>query len=123
MGDFNSGPWIIGLILYFFILFVVINQVVSAANYYGIDADGIKFNDPGFENYNANMSTPDSASASDTASMSGIKDTLSIITGIGASQINIGIPAGFVYIFSILFFWIEFIMLIWAIYMAIPFFH
>lgn len=123
MGQFKSGTWIIILLIYFFGLFVVVNQVISASNYYSIDDNDIMFNDPGFENYNANMSNPDTASASDTASMGGITDTISVITGLGASEIDIGVPAAYIYIFSILFFWIEFVMLIWALYMAIPFFH
>jgi len=47
MGEFNAGRWIILILLYFFFLFLVINQVVIAANYYGIDTEA-QFNDPGF---------------------------------------------------------------------------
>jgi hypothetical protein len=122
MGQFQAGVWLVMLCIYFFSLFLLINSVVNAGADYGLIIDA-GFSDPGFENYGANMSTPDSASAGDTASMSGIKATFSIITGIGAGSINLGVPTAFVWMFSIMFFWIEFIMLIWAIYMAIPFFH
>ena len=122
MGKFQSGVWIIGLLIYFISLFIIISSVVIAANEYGIST-AASFADPGFGSYSGNMSTPDTASAADTADMSGIKTTLSIITGIGASDIILGVPAAFVYIFSFLFFWLEFVMLIWALYMSIPFFH
>lgn len=122
MGQFQAGVWLVMLCIYFIGLFLVVNSIVNAGNDYGLSIDA-GFADPGFENYGANITTPDSASAGDTASMSGIKTTFAIITGIGAGSINLGVPTGVVWLFSLLFFWIEFIMIIWAVYMAIPFFH
>ena len=49
MGQFNSGLWIIGIILYYFIFFLLTFSAVSAFNHYGIDASGISANDPGFQ--------------------------------------------------------------------------
>lgn len=123
MGKFKAGTWIIILFIYFFTLFIAVNQIVSASNHYNIETDNIRYADPGFENFNSDFDIPDNASSSDTGSISDLKATVSVITGIGASQINIGVPSAFIYIFSILFFWIEFIMILWALYMAIPFFH
>ena len=122
MGEFQAGKWIILLLLYFFTLFIIVNYTVQASNNYGIDIDA-RFADPGFGSKNINLSTPDSASAADTASMTGIKTSLAVITGINAEDVSIGIPTGYIYIFAFLFFWIEFIMLLWSLYMAIPFFH
>ena len=122
MGEFQAGKWIILLLLYFFTLFIIVNYTVQASNDYGIDTDA-RFADPGFGSKNINLSTPDSASAADTASMTGIKTSLAVITGINAEDVSIGIPTGYIYIFAFLFFWIEFIMLLWSLYMALSFFH
>ena len=122
MGDFAAGKWITLLLLYFFTLFVIVNYAVTASMEYGIETDA-HFADPGFGSEDINISTPNTASAADTASMSSVKTSLSVITGINAGNVGIGLPAAFIYIFSFLFFWIEFFMLLWALYMAIPFFH
>jgi len=190
MGEFKAGNWILGLLIYYFLLFIVVSQVVIASAYYGVSTTA-RFDDPGFSSQtvfgtlgtcsgttttacslsraNSNdtchqltgcewnegvdlclgthsfscatapnstvcrllngciltetQNVPDQTNLADTGSISNIKATLSIITGIGAGQIIIGIPAAFVYIFSFLFFWIEFFMLLWALYMALPFFH
>ena len=122
MGEFQAGKWIMLLLLYFFTLFVIVNYTVEASNDYGIDTTA-RFADPGFGRESVNISTPNTASLTDTADMSGIKTSLAVITGINAGNVSIGIPTGFIYMFSFLFFWIEFIMLLWSIYMALPFFH
>ena len=189
MGEFKSGTWILGLLIYFFLIFIAVNQTVIASNHYGISTTA-RFNDPGFSSqevfgtggicsgtiteyckdtngvtndtcilifgciwddtrdlcisghnfqcreatnfsfcslldcvWTASEDLPDQASMEDTGSISNIKTTLSIITGISAGNVNIGIPSAFIYIFSFLFFWIEFFMLMWALYMALPFFH
>lgn len=190
MGEFKAGNWILGLLIYFFLVFIAVSQVVIASGQYGITTTA-RFDDPGFHSatpfgtdgvcsgtttlacsltransndtceqitgceWNPSVSLclgthsfscttapnatvcrllngclftdtediPDQTNLADTGSISNIKTTLSIITGIGASEIRIGIPPAFVYIFSFLFFWIEFFMLLWALYMALPFFH
>jgi len=122
LGEFQAGKWITILLLYFFGLFVVINYVIAASIDYGITTDA-RFADPGFGSEDVNLSTPDTATLTDTASMTSVKTSLAVITGISASDVSIGLPAAFIYIFSFLFFWIEFFMLLWSIYMAIPFFH
>lgn len=57
------------------------------------------------------------------ASMSVVKTTFSLMTGIGAEDVNIGIPTGFTYVFAFVFFWIPFVVMLWALYMALPFLH
>jgi len=122
MGEFQAGKWITVLLLYFFVLFIIINYAIATSNHFGLDTSA-RFNDPGFGSESINISTPNSASAADTADMSSIKSSLAVITGINAANVSIGIPTAFIYIFSFLFFWIEFFMLLFATYMALPFFH
>jgi len=47
MGEFNAGRWIVSILIYFFILFIIINQIVIASNEYSVTNDA-QFNDPGF---------------------------------------------------------------------------
>jgi len=51
---------------------------------------------------------------------SAVKDTILIMTGFDAS---IGAPASIMFIVSFFMFWIPFFMLLWSIYMALPFIH
>lgn len=51
---------------------------------------------------------------------SATKATIGVMSGFNA---DIGIPSAFQFIFSFLFFWIPTFMLIWAIYMALPWLH
>ena len=120
MGQFPAGRWFVGLLLYFFIFFIIVNYVGTAAAEYGID--GVEFDDPGFSDL-VNTSVNTSAAAADTGSWSSFWDTISFMTGIGAEDVEIGLPGAYQYIFSFLFFWIELVMLIWAGWMALPFFH
>lgn len=122
MGEFKAGQWIVVLLVYFFLLFLIISQVVSAALHYDVETTA-QFNDPGFGSEDINISNPDTASAADTASMSGITASISVITGINAANVKIGIPVGYIYIFSFLFFWLEFVMLLIALFFMLPFFH
>lgn len=48
MGQFSSGSWIIGLGLYFFIMFVFVFSVVNASNELGIQTNAYA-RDPGFQ--------------------------------------------------------------------------
>lgn len=50
MGEFRSGTWIISGVLYFFVLFIITFFGINAANEVGIDATGVTFVDPGFQN-------------------------------------------------------------------------
>jgi len=193
MGEFKAGSWILGLLIYYFLVFIAVNQTVIASSEYGVITDA-RFDDPGFSsstvfgtqgqcsgtiteyctdtnadtnntciriagciwdddagvagrcisghNFQCREATnfsfcslldcvwtstenlPDQASNTDTGSISNIKATLSIITGIGAGNIDIGVPPAYIYIFSFLFFWLEgLFILLWALYMALPFFH
>lgn len=51
---------------------------------------------------------------------SAVKDTMLIMSGFDAS---IGVPASVAFITGFLFFWLPFFMLLWSIYMALPFLH
>jgi hypothetical protein len=48
MGEFSAGRWIVGLSLYFFIIFLTVFSAIGMANDYGLDRTGIATNDPGF---------------------------------------------------------------------------
>lgn len=64
-----------------------------------------------------NSETGFSSSYDEENDISTIKATFGIMTGFEADT---GIPSAFNFIFSFIFFWIPFIMFIWAIYMVIP---
>lgn|SRR3990167_9161825 len=48
MGEFSAGRWMIGLLLYFFMEFLIIYSVLNASAVLGLDTAGISANDPGF---------------------------------------------------------------------------
>jgi len=129
MGEFNSGIWIVGISIYLFGLFLVVHSILNVANEYELDRDGVYASDPGFLSSKSNPeNTGDSyrnitISTSTSQNLGSIFDTLGFITGFGATSIGLGIPSGYIWIFSFLFFWIPFFMLAWAIYMALPFIH
>jgi hypothetical protein len=51
---------------------------------------------------------------------SAVKNTLLLMTGFDA---QLGIPGGFAFIGNFIFFWLPFFMLLWSVYMALPFIH
>jgi len=130
MGDFNSGVWIILLSVYFLVFYLIVSSAISGLNAMEID-NTLRFDDPGFnkvtapgtDGYTFNGSTTTLDYTRPTSSYSTFKASLSVMTGINSGNVNIGMPSAFRYIISFLFFWIPFFMLIWAVYMAIPFFH
>lgn len=63
---------------------------------------------------------PTQMSSSDNLDWSIIRDSIGIMTGFNAS---LGLPGAFQFIFSFFFFWIPFLALLWAVYMALPFVH
>lgn len=121
MGQFAAGPWFIGLLIYFFAFFVIVNYVIAGASDLGIDS-GYEFNDPGFTS-TANTTITTEAAAADTGSFAFFWDTISFMTGIGADDVSIGIPGAYQYMFSVLFFWLPLLMMLWAGWMALPFLH
>ncbi len=134
MGKFQSGIWLIGLMIYFFLLFTIIYTVVEAGKIYeeGVDYSTVDYksvsaDDVGFQNIEpqpvGNETFKRKWYAISSASISPVLSTLSIITGIGSGHVYVGMPVTFKYIFSFFFFWIPYVILIWAIYMALPFAH
>ena len=63
---------------------------------------------------------PTSIDPNEEYDWSTMRDTIGIMTGFRA---DIGIPSWANWIFSFLFFWIPFLLLVWSIYMALPFLH
>jgi len=125
MGDFQAGKWIVGLLLYYFLLFTIVSFTVQANNDYGNNV-ALTYNDPGFSHVQGytDLTGDNETINADTDYDSGtIKETLSFITGINASSVNFGIPTWLIYIFSFMFFWIEAFMLGFSIYMILPFLH
>jgi hypothetical protein len=49
-----------------------------------------------------------------------IKDSIGFMFGF---SFGVGIPAGWHFIFSFIFVWLPFFMMLWAVYMAVPFLH
>lgn len=129
MGQFESGKWIIGISIYLFFMFLLVFSSINTASHYDLNATGLQADDPGFLSDSTN---PENSGAeyrnvtldsSTTGNLNTIFDTLGFITGFGATNIDLGVPSGYVWIFSFLFFWIPFFMLAWSIYMALPFAH
>jgi len=129
MGKFDAGRWIIVLGIYFFSLFLVTTAVINSQSYLGYDASDLNVKDTGFLtsatdpdgrglNYR-NVTFTDTSSAN----MNSIFDSIGFLTGFGADTVSYGIPSGWVWVFSIILFWIPMFMLLWAIYMALPFLH
>lgn len=205
MGQFESGKWIVAISLYFFVLFLCVYCIVSAANEEGIDTGTLYFNDPGFVStgndpssvtgtcQGTNIPQCSNTFASDASceqipgctwmnstmvcygwhgiscsdiesnaslipvnftkqefcqmlrctyldatglevpivtvdpneqySMGSVSQTIAVITGIGYNSANLGMPASWAFVGQFLIFWIPFFMLLWAIYMALPFVH
>ena len=48
MGEFQSGKWVIGLSIYFFIFFLILYSTINAAAEIGVDHD-LSVSDPGFQ--------------------------------------------------------------------------
>lgn len=196
MGQFRSGSWAVGLLLYFFGFFILVNSYVQGASDYGLDTTNIYASDAGFSTptnqpfaqqgqctgrayyfcnsagidnqtvceqfigngcywsegffsepscrgvfetactniddestcrlFDCTWSDFSSATGAGTISPSSsfdwsvVKNTMLVMTGFNAS---IGIPASIAFIFGFIFFWIPFFMLLWALYMALPFLH
>jgi len=122
MGKFESGHWIIGLSLYFFMFFIVVNAAISLLDYYNVE-NNLRFDDTGFGSEGQIYDGNTSVSPDDSYSFDTFLDSISIITGVGAGNVEIGVPAEYKYIFSFIFFWLPFLALSWAIYMALPWVH
>lgn len=215
MGDFQSGKWIVGLLIYFFFFFVLIFSLLNAQSVIAPQSEVITVNDPGFQERgndflasdycsgtsnamnifgiipcksldieqeetcngvegcrwqnatllfnitisdavctdNLNLSyynlsggraavcdnissqylcdliqctwtnqadmIQEPVSLGDTTQLTTVWDTIKFIALFRA---DIGLGT-FTFLFSFLFFYVPFIMLIWSLYMAIPFFH
>jgi hypothetical protein len=57
---------------------------------------------------------------SDNFDWSVVKNTIGFMAGF---SFDAGIPSGWHFLFSFIFIWLPFFMLMWAVYMAIPFMH
>jgi len=135
LGSFQSGKWIIFLSLYFIVFFLTVFSITNVLS----DMDGenlagdLRFEDPGFQTvskgntddyeYNGSIGTDSIDYTKPTKAYSAFKTTIPVITGIQSGNVKIGMPPAFRWIFSFIFFWIPLFMMLWAIYMAIPFFH
>ena len=125
MGDFQAGHWIIFLLLYFFFFFLGVFSFLNAANSIGTDTSGIRLDDPGFVNASGQFGTPTNTTTTnllDDFSWGNVKATFNFMIGFGQGA-TLGIPAVANWIFSFIFFYIPFMMLVWAIYMGLPFLH
>ena len=128
MGQFNSGYWIIGLSIYYFVFFLLLASVIQVGYEYdtvdtsGVYQTGIEFDATEQKGSLTNLSDV-SADSSGNVNVKTLIKTLSFASGIGTSELGIGFPAGFQFIFSFVFFWIPATMLLFAIYMALPVIH
>lgn len=127
MGKFESGVWIIGLLAYFFLLFIIMSNVILAADEYGLSKEDVyvlgdnpfaSTDDPDAQGYTGINFTQSQGYSIDT-----VYDTLGVLSGFGAGKVGLGVPVGYVWIFSFIFFYIPLFMLLWSIYMALPVLH
>ena len=126
MGQFESGNWIVILLIYFTIFFVVTYCVVAGMTENSANS-GVSYSDPGYGSVPTNdhaigMVNQSSVSTS-SPGMSDVLTTLSVITNVGSGSYQLGIDSAWTWLFSFLFFYIPFFMLLWAIYMALPIIH
>ena len=126
MVQFKAGYWLIGISLYFFLLFTIIN--IYSASFK--DYDNVNTNQMYAKNlpfpYNDTYSQTGYLSSINESGTSGLKankflDVLSFASGIGDNQIGIGLPIQFKWLFNFFFFWIPSFILMFSIYMLIPF--
>lgn len=126
MGQFESGHWIVVLLLYFTIFFVVTYCVVAGMTENSANA-GVTYSDPGYGSTPLNDHTIGNVSQADIstsgAGMGDVLTSISVITSIGSGSYQLGMPSSWSWLFSFLFFYIPFFMLLWAIYMALPIIH
>jgi len=54
MGEFQSGHWIVGIMIYYFFFFIIVFFVVQASTDYDL-TNSARFQDPGFASVNTNI--------------------------------------------------------------------
>ena len=124
MGQFESGVWIVGLLFYFTGLFVLVYCVAA-----GIPDADVSYADPGYgashtpSTVIVDIDPTTTDVGTDTPGMGSVMTTLSILTSVGSGSYDVGIPSGWAWLFSFVFFYIPLFMLLWAVYMAIPIIH
>ncbi len=123
MGQFDAGKWAVGILVYYLLVFVVMFFVIGSIQALGGSASGVAFNDPGFGSTPNSSALPSSINSSGTVSMSVVTSTFSVITGIGSSSIQTGIPSAYEWLFRAIFIYIPLVMLLVAIYFMLPFIH
>lgn len=121
MGEFQAGKWILGLSIYFFAYFLILLAITNLAIAHGVDHSGITANDPGFGVYSGNTSYS-GGSASDTVSINPIRETIGFMF---TFQNNVFINSGsqFQFVFMFFFTYIPLFVLIFSLYMILPFAH
>ena len=123
MGQFESGIWIVILLTYFFCFFMIVYCIQA-----GFPGSGVSVSDPGFGSsplLNTTIGDVDPAASvsSGSSGMSNVRSTVGIMTGFTSSSSNIGVPGGWMFAFSFVFFYLPAFMLLWAVYMALPIIH
>ena len=128
MGEFESGRWLIGLSIYFFIFFLLVGATIQIGNEYdtvdtgGVYQTGITFDENGTYAAAGGISDINGTDAG-KVDVGVIVSSLSFASGVGTEQIGIGLPPAWQFLFSFIFFWIPAMMFLFAVYMALPFLH
>jgi len=50
MGEFAAGTWIVGLVIYFFLMFLIVQSAINVQGYYNLLEFDANVTDPGFQN-------------------------------------------------------------------------
>jgi hypothetical protein len=128
MGQFQASKLLIGTSIYFIIFFLVVFCVKSDAAFDNSNTgeefnnSNLQFNNPGFAT-SPDTSIESNVTATDTASTSKIGGTFAFMTGISEGNTNIGVPSGWRWLFSLIFFWLPLVLFGIGIYFSLPFIH
>jgi len=82
MGEFKSGLWIIGILIYFFLFFTIMVSITASQTILNIkQSSSVSFNDPGFQNQSSFFKTG--------RGCGGTGDTMNWLSGIPCPKLDI----------------------------------
>ena len=121
MVSFDSGRWIVLLGVYFFSFFLIVFGIINANAEIGFTDSDISVDNTFIAHTASFNDTGESLADNPEGGFSQVTSSLAVMTGINAESVDIGFPSWAQFIFSFFLFWIPLVMLVWAIYTAIPF--
>lgn len=129
MGEFKSGIWIFYLILYFVAIIFITMWTLNLSDEYNLNNENIHIDSGGLftsninTNNNLNNISQTQYSADSKISLKTFMQSISFLSGLNSNNNNLGTPSSLNIYISLFIFWIPGILLLWAVYMALPFMH